>query len=403
MAATTTTRPWAYQRRDDRYLGYKLAAPTNIINHVALVLDGSTSMAHLERKTVEVADDWIKRTAKASHDLGQETRVSVYLFGHVVECLIYDMDALRLPSIKSLYKIAGDTSLLDATYQAITDLERVATNFVQVQAGRHGTDRMDYGDHGFLVWVITDGEENASFCASDAQRKLRSLPDGFNVGALVPGTGRRGRGLSADLAIERLVQYGFRRENVTTWETTAQGISDAMDAVHTATVGYMNLRSTGVKTSAGLFTPDTSHLTQRDLSNVPSLGPGQFRMYTLPDPPTGAPVDYTSLNADQKRKHWPEISAFVEAQTGVAYVLGQGYYQLTKPEEVQPQKKVAIYQKKGHKVYVGAEARKVIGLPDHTLKVNPATHPDYDIFVQSTSVNRKLVPGTTLLLLSGTV
>lgn len=383
----TTTRPWSapYSSTYHGSMGRKLTVPTNIINHVALVLDGSTSMASLERKTVQVADEWIKRTAKSSQDLGQETRVSVYLFGHIVECLIYDMDALRLPSIKSLYKIAGNTALLDATLQAITDLEQVPTRFTQVQEARHGTPEVAYGDHGFLVWVITDGEENASYVGDAAMRKLGSLPDGFNVGALIPDR----RHLTRD--IDRLVGYGFKRENISSWETTQQGISDAMDRVHDATVGYMNLRSTGVKTSAGLFTPDTSHLTQRDLSKVPSLGPGQFRMY----PVAGTDIDPSD------RKKWPEISAFVEAQTGVAYVLGQGFYQLTKPEEVQPQKKVAIYQKKGHKVYVGAEARKLLQLPDYSTRVNPAVHPDYDIFIQSTSVNRKLVPGTTLLLLSG--
>ncbi len=39
-------------------------------------------------------------------------------------------------------------------------------------------------------------------------------------------------------------------------------------------------------------------------------------------------------------------------------------------------------------------------VPDMSVKVNPVDHPDYTIFVQSTSVNRKLVPGTRVLLLS---
>lgn len=41
----------------------------------------------------------------------------------------------------------------------------------------------------------------------------------------------------------------------------------------------------------------------------------------------------------------------------------------------------------------------MLGLPDFEVKVNPASYGQYDIFVQSTSVNRKLIKGTKLLVL----
>jgi hypothetical protein len=39
----------------------------------------------------------------------------------------------------------------------------------------------------------------------------------------------------------------------------------------------------------------------------------------------------------------------------------------------------------------------MVGLPNYKVRVRPDFNPDYKVFVQSTSVNRKLVPGTKLL------
>lgn len=95
------------------------------------------------------------------------------------------------------------------------------------------------------------------------------------------------------------------------------------------------------------------------------------------------------------------IDEFVETKTRRPYRLGEGYYQLTKPVEVQPQKTVALFDRRAYTVYTGANARNLIGLPStHTVRISPASHPNYEIFIQSTSVNRKLIGGTNLLLIS---
>jgi hypothetical protein len=62
---------------------------------------------------------------------------------------------------------------------------------------------------------------------------------------------------------------------------------------------------------------------------------------------------------------------------------------------VQPQKEIAILQ--FGKVYRGPEARKLLGLPDHSVRVRPGDH-QFKIFIQSTSINRKLLAGTQLLV-----
>jgi hypothetical protein len=94
-----------------------------------------------------------------------------------------------------------------------------------------------------------------------------------------------------------------------------------------------------------------------------------------------------------------EISDFVERKTRKLYVRGSAYYQLTKNEIVQPNKKVLIMEKGKRAIYGGVEAREMIGLPDGAkAKVTPGNHANYDIFVQSTSSNRKLVRGTKLIV-----
>jgi hypothetical protein len=57
-------------------------------------------------------------------------------------------------------------------------------------------------------------------------------------------------------------------------------------------------------------------------------------------------------------------------------------------------------EKKKGSIWGGYKARELIGLPtDGSLAiVEPGNHANYDIYVQSTSVNRLLVRGTNFLL-----
>jgi hypothetical protein len=50
-------------------------------------------------------------------------------------------------------------------------------------------------------------------------------------------------------------------------------------------------------------------------------------------------------------------------------------------------------------VFVGDGVRAMVGLPDMEVRVKPDQNPDFDVYVQSTSTNRKLVAGTKVMLL----
>jgi hypothetical protein len=57
------------------------------------------------------------------------------------------------------------------------------------------------------------------------------------------------------------------------------------------------------------------------------------------------------------------IREWVE-ERGIKYRLGSGYYQLTKTELIQAGKAIAVRHKASGRVYTGANARAMLGLPD---------------------------------------
>jgi len=85
-------------------------------------------------------------------------------------------------------------------------------------------------------------------------------------------------------------------------------------------------------------------------------------------------------------------------QAGGVYGVGLAYYQLTKPEDVQPAKDLVVRDKSSGAIYGGHEARALIGMPTSArVRVKPGNFGNWDIFIKSTSVNRKLVRGTDVL------
>lgn len=105
------------------------------------------------------------------------------------------------------------------------------------------------------------------------------------------------------------------------------------------------------------------------------------------------PFRFQILHVDRKI----DIKSFVES-TGAAFRKGRGFYQLTKAEDVQERKEVVLRNDKGD-MFTGDKAREMIGVPSGTrgrVYVNQLPH-GYEVYVQSTSVNRVLMPDTKFL------
>jgi len=329
----------------------------NHINHIVFVLDGSSSMTPVRHALVKAADEEVRHLAKRSQEMNQETRITIYVFSHVVRCLVYDMDVLRLPSIAELYETSGMTALIDASLLAINDLAMTPEK---------------YGDHAFLIYVFTDGQENRSVAHySDLKRRIHELPDHWSLGVLVP-----------DIAGERkAAQYGFPANSIAIWDaTTEHGVEESMSVVRAATENFMEGRSRGIRGSRNIFSTGADAVNADSIRAV-SLKPLPFASYKI------LPVVADS-----------PIREFIE-RCGYPYKVGMAHYQLTKTETIQSQKSLAVRNKRTHEVYTGPQVRDLVGLPAMSVRVKPDYNPEYEIFVQSTSVNRKLLAGTQVLLL----
>jgi len=333
----------------------------NYINHIVFVVDRSGSMHHLSEDVVRVFDSQIKYLSQRSQELNQETRVSVYLFSYCnkIECLIYDMDVMRLPSLSGYYRADGQTALIDAALKAIEDLGKTPEL---------------YGDHAFLIYTLTDGEENNSKNRSNILlNAINALPENWTLAVLVPD--QRG--------VYEAKKFGFPAENIAVWDpSSVKGFEAAGSVMQKATDDFMRGRASGIRGTRNLFRPDivaTAAQVKRSLEEL-------------------KPYEYTTLRVRKDSS----IRDFVETATGRDYVKGSAFYQLVerkKPHKIQNYKQICIRDNESGKVYTGDNARLVLGLPDYQVEVKPGNFKNFDVFVQSTSVNRRLPKGTDLIVL----
>ncbi|MCC0100411.1 VWA domain-containing protein [Streptomyces flavotricini] len=345
-----------------------MSGKQNYINHVALVLDASSSMSHLSGKVVEVADQQIAYLARRSQELDQETRVTVYAFADKVECVIYDKDVLRMPSLKQLYRAGGMTALLAATLKSQRELAQTAQL---------------YGDHSFLTFVLTDGQENASHRCPDApSRSARDLvqavatmietqQDNWTLAVLVPD----------QMGKREAMQCGFPKDNIAIWDATStQGLEEAGQVILKATENFMVGRTKGIRGTKAVFSTGAEVVNKETIAAA-GLAPVDPSQYQL-----------VSVARNAAIREWV-------IECGQNYRTGCAFYQLSKSERIQARKQIAVLEKKTDQVYTGPEARALLGLPDSEVRVKPDHNDDFTIFVQSTSVNRKLVPNTRLLVM----
>ena len=328
----------------------------NPINHVALILDASSSMGHLQKEVVQVADQQIASLAQLSTQLEQETRVSVYVFSnpHNITCIIFDRDVLRLGSLAGEYRPQGNTALIDATLKGIEDLEKTATM---------------YGDHAFLIYVQTDGEENSSVAfPKDLIAKLKTLPENWTLACLVPNSSAKINALS----------FGFAAGNIAIWDASSEkGVRESGETITRATAAYMDARASGTKGTRTLFSMDSTVVNHKTVAATLKELTG-FRIEHVKDPAV--------------------IKPFIEG-LGLPFITGRYYFPLIKREKISDAKEVVIRHKISGKIYGGPQARVLVGLPDSgQVSVKPQPNPEYDVFVQSTSNNRNLIPGHDLLI-----
>jgi hypothetical protein len=329
-----------------------------------MVLDMSLSMSPHRHDLIAVADGQIAHLAQRSKELNQETRVTVYVFNNSVRCIIYDKDVLRLPSIAEFYHPNGGTALMDATGRALIELAETPER---------------YGDHAFLIYVLTDGEENSSRLVTSRQlnQSINALPGHWTVAALVPNA----------IAKHEAKRFGFPPDNIAIWNPNeADGVAEVGATIRQATDSFMTNRAKGVRGSKSIFSVGA------DVLNTQTVAAAGLK-----------PLDvdsYTIVHVDPKLPEKTPVKQYIEDELGLKFQVGTVYYELTQSERIQPTKKVLVQNKKSGHVYQGQQARDLLGLPDMEVRVKPDTvNKDFRVLIQSSSTNRHIDPNTTVLIM----
>ena len=330
--------------------------------YIGISRDHSGSMRGLESSAMNDYNLTIESVKKAALAHGIDTIVSVVKCGigpgrGKVETEAVNSSVAILKSLSNYPANGNTTPLFDSVDELISMLSKVP-------------DASD-PDVSFLIRVITDGQDNDSKVQRTALgKKIKELQatDRWSFVFQVP------RGYRRDL--ERL---GIPGGNIMEWDQTEAGITAATVATTQAFDQFYEARSRGVRSTKGFYA---------DLSTVST-----------------AEVKAALEDITKEVLLWPVmiqdemVSDHCYRNLGQPMVKGCAFYELTKREKaVQNYKKICIQDINDGKVYGGAAARQMLGLPSYgSVSISPGDHSHYKIFIQSTSVNRKLKKGTTVL------
>lgn len=352
-------------------------AVKHYVTHVGIGLDASYSMDHLSSKLIEVVDTQIKHLAEQSREMNQEVRVSIYSFGSrgTVKCLCWDMDVLRFDTIKDLYKVGGRTALLDCAHTMLDDFATIPVK---------------YDDHAHVIYLWSDGMENDSikFQPHLMSTKIASQPDYVTVAFFAPDR----------QAKEYAISCGFPADNIEIWDATSvKGIESVGRTIRETNTAFLKGRQSGIKSyKSGLF--KLNQLSVADITkNLRTVPSSHYRMFGYSG--TGI-IQIRDFVEQELNRGVPSYSP-----SHFKYTKGCAYYEFTKTEHIQNNKDVAILL--NNHLYCGNEARTMLGLPPYgtgdTQKVVPDKYPGYALFVQSNSVNRNIIPGQRVIVMTGNI
>lgn len=342
---------------------------TKIKTYIGLVTDNSASMRTIKDAARLDYNSKIDSIKSASNLENQDNIVSVVSCGYGttsgIKRTIVNSSVNSLNHLDTYEANGFGTPLFDSVGDLIEQFEKIPDK--------------DADNVSFLVMAITDGEENASkkWSSVSIAEKMRKLnaTDRWTFVFRVP------KGYKNSLK-----RLGIPEGNILEWEQTHEGTMIASKADNEAFTSYFAARSSGVTSTQRFYA---------DLSNVSSQQ-----------------VEATLEDISSKISIWPvgpkddgaEIRPFVEARLkGKSMIKGSAFYQLEKKkgknfEIVQDYKKILVRDKTTQAIYYGAAARKMLGLPTYgEIKLYPGQNSNFDCFIQSTSVNRKLKSGTSLI------
>jgi len=332
-------------------------------NYVGMSRDHSSSMQGIAKAAMADYNGTVNAIKAGAVANNQDTILSTVRFANRVQRELVNSNVQVFQPITS-YPANGMTALWDSIWELMDIMESVPD--------------ADDPNVSFLILATTDGEENNSDHTIDqllARMYEKTRTDRWTFVFRVP------RG-----AARRLIQLGIPEGNVLEWDTTSRGMAVAQQQSEQAFTQYFNDRSTGMK-STTKFYANLADVSIKDIQQYAANG------------------DLTDISSEVKYFPVSNIEAgtairdFVEQKTGAPLLKGAAFYQLVKTEpKVQANKRIAIRNKTTGAVYAGDAARQMLALPlIGTVRLAPDELGDFEVFIQSTSVNRKVDGGTKLM------
>lgn len=337
--------------------------------YVGLVRDHSGSMAHLAVTAMKDYNTLIGEIKTASDKFDIDTIVSAVECGRGYEGEVrtdfLNSSVSRLKPLTSYVTDGSYTPLFDSVGAIIDALEKApdAKN----------------GSVSFLVMVVTDGMENRSTKWNGrtlGDRIIRLMQsDRWTFTFRVPYGSKT-----------HLVNLGIPAANILEWDGRSSDDMERSTRITTSSISnYYGAVSRGIRSTNSFYT-DAANVSKSAVKSAMTNISSEVRIWPV-------------TQADTRRNPNVEVAPFVEAKTFTPYVRGTAFYELVKTEKaVQASKMIIIRSLKDGSVYAGQSARDLLNLPTQgTIKLSPGDHGDWQIFIQSTSSNRHLPVGSTLL------
>ena len=339
-------------------------------NYIGISRDHSGSMSGIARAAARDYNSKIASIREATLSQNQDTIVSV------VECGYGNTDRVRRDVINS--NVTALQPLAESGYQANgrgTPLWDSVGELIEMFESVPDASNKDVS---FLVMAITDGQENASrkYSAKMLAEKIRQLTytDRWTFIFRCP----RGEGRRIASAL------GIPEGNIQEWDQTERGVELAARRDAEAFTQYFTSRSLGATSTTKFYANlDEKSFEQAKAAMVDISG--EVMLWPV-----------SSAENDAMIRDFVEKKLRMAGDKDAVMLKGAAFYQLTKTEpSVQDYKKIVIRDKKTNALYGGDAARQALGLPSYgDVRLAPGSHPSFDIFIQSTSVNRKLSAGT---------
>lgn len=323
---------------------------------VIIVADVSGSMSHLQRKQQQAI------LALLSQFAAEEKAADPHVFMCAIVPFgssVAEVPAFRPASafaekdVGHLHCTQGSTALIDALADSIT-----AARSRKSEAA--------------LIQVFTDGGENGSRKSSaDAVKALLAAETAKGYLTLAVTGPREARNM--------MDRIGLTTDNFREWDgSTEASYRETVQATQSAASTYVATRRAG-RTATVKYYADATKLTEAGTRGMTKqVAPAELK---------------------QCSKH---MSGRAIADFFKTFEKGRHYYQLVKPEYIDDGKELVVHIKDKNEFRQGSRTvRMLLNLPETgRIRVYPGPHSEkFDIYVQSASVNRKLVEGQKLLTL----